>query len=120
MSLEHQSPSVHARPTLIAVLHPTDVPFVRWYQANEIAADNKYKGKQLLVTGTVASIDKGPFGGLVLRLATYNEFMSTMCDMEKSEMSQLASLQKGQQVRVLCKGRGMVLGSPSLDDCVLR
>lgn len=28
------------------------------YQANEVAADNKHKGK-LLVTGTVASIDKG-------------------------------------------------------------
>lgn len=90
------------------------------YQANEVAADAKYKGKQLLVTGTVASIGKGPFGGLILRLATTNEFMSTMCSMEKSETSDMAELQKGEQVRVLCKGRGMVLGSPSLDDCVFR
>ena len=90
------------------------------YQANEVAADNRYKGKQLLVTGTVASVDKGPFGGLVLRLATPNQFMSAMCRMERSEQSELAQLQKGERVRVLCKGRGMVLGSPSLDDCTFR
>jgi hypothetical protein len=29
------------------------------YQANEVAADDRYKGKKLLVTGSVASIDKG-------------------------------------------------------------
>jgi hypothetical protein len=27
------------------------------YQSNEVSADNKYKGKKLLVTGTVASIE---------------------------------------------------------------
>lgn len=90
------------------------------YQANEVSADNKYKGKMLLVTGTVASIDKGPFGGLILRLATPNEFMSAMADMEKSEQGQLAQLNKGDRVRVLCKGTGMTLGSPSLDDCVFK
>ena len=52
------------------------------YQSNEVAADNKYKGKQLLVTGTVASIDKGPFGGLVLQLAASNQFMSTITTAE--------------------------------------
>lgn|GEM_PF-1619068 len=90
------------------------------YQSNEVAADAMYKGKKLLVTGTVASIDKGPFGGLILRLATSNPFMSTMADMERSEQSQMAQLQKGERVRVLCKGRGTVLGSPSLDDCVFK
>jgi hypothetical protein len=90
------------------------------YQSNEVSADAMYKGKKLLVTGTVASIDKGPFGGLILRLATSNQFMSTMADMERSEQSQMAQLQKGERVRVLCKGRGTVLGSPSLDDCVFK
>lgn len=90
------------------------------YHANEVAADNEYKGKKLLVTGTVASVDKGAFGGLVLRLATANRFMSTMCRMQKSETDTLASLQKGERVRVLCTGSGMTLGSPSLTDCVFR
>lgn len=90
------------------------------YQSNEVAADNKYKGKKLLVTGTVASIDKGPFGGLLLRLASPNEFMNTTCDMENSEKGSMASLQKGETVRVLSKGTGMVIGTPQLDDCVFK
>src|SRR5690606_1693604 len=71
------------------------------YHANEVAADSEYKGKKLLVTGTVASVDKGLFGGLILRLATANQFMSTMCRMQKSETELLASLSKGERVRVL-------------------
>ena len=90
------------------------------YQANEVAADNQYKGKKVLVSGTVASIDKGPFGGLLLRLATGNEFMPTTCEMERSEQSELAQLSKGERVRVLCVCRGMVLGGPQLDDCTFR
>jgi hypothetical protein len=90
------------------------------YQANEVSADNRYKGRKVLVSGTVASIDKGPFGGLLLRLATGNEFMPTTCDMETSEQSPLAQLSKGDRVRVLCVCRGTVLGSPQLDDCTFR
>lgn len=90
------------------------------YHSNEVAADNKYKGKQLLVTGTVASIDKGPFGGLILRLATSNQFMSTMCKMNDSENATMAQLQKGKQVRVLCESAGMMIGTPSLSDCVFK
>ena len=90
------------------------------YQANEVAADEKFKGKRLLVSGKVASIDKGVMGGLHLRLATSNEFMSVMCSMEDSEKATVAKLQKGESVNVLCEGNGMVIGSPSLDDCVFR
>ncbi len=90
------------------------------YQANEVAADNRYKGQKLLVTGTVASIDKGLFGSMVLRLSTPNEFMSTMCSMESSEASSLSQISKGEQVRVLCEGSGMTIGSPSLRDCTFR
>ena len=33
------------------------------YQANEIAADNDYKGKRILVSGTISAIDKDFVGG---------------------------------------------------------
>lgn len=90
------------------------------YQANEVAADNKYKGKWLLVSGTVSSIDKSAFGALIVRLQTGNEFMSAMAEMDKSEKERVAVLNKGDQVRVLCKGRGIVIGMPSLTDCVFK
>lgn len=90
------------------------------YHANEIAADERYKGQKLLVTGTVDGVDKGPFGGFYLRLATTNMFMPIHADMEQSEKSQLMQTQKGERARVLCTCRGMVLGTPTLGDCTFR
>ena len=46
--------------------------------------------------------------------------MNTTCDMEGSAKSSMATLQKGDQVRVLCEGTGMVIGTPRLDDCVFQ
>jgi len=40
--------------------------------------------------------------------------------MNDSENAAMAQLQKGKQVRVLCEGAGMVIGSPSLRDCVFK
>lgn len=45
----------------------------RDYDANEVAADDKYRGQTLLVTGTVESIDKDMFDSLVLHLASDQE-----------------------------------------------
>ena len=39
------------------------------YEGNEIRGDNAWKNKDVEVTGTVKSIDKGPFGGLYVVLA---------------------------------------------------
>jgi hypothetical protein len=50
------------------------------YQANEVSADNKYKDRKLLVTGTVSEISKSAFGSPILSLATSNEFMSILCN----------------------------------------
>jgi hypothetical protein len=87
------------------------------YEANEVAADATYKGKALKVSGVVASIDKDFMDNVVLRLASPNEFMSTMATMEHSETARSAALNKGQTVALLCTGKGRLMGSPALDDC---
>lgn len=124
-SQQSTSPKAADKPTGTAA--PTAPPITvtslqLWndYQANEIAADAKYKGKRMLVAGTVTSIDKGPFGGLLLRLATGNQFMQTTARMDDSQESQLAQLSRGQQVHVLCTCQGIVIKSPQLDDCIIQ
>ncbi len=87
------------------------------YDANEVAADNQYKGRILKVRGTVASIDKNFRDDIVLHLASPNEFMSTMATMQKSQAAQAAALSKGERVVLICEGKGRVIGSPSLHDC---
>lgn len=90
------------------------------YKANEVAADDVYKGKSLLVSGVVHSIDKGAFGGLVVRLSSQNPFMSTMVRLEATEKDSAAALRKGDKVKVLCTGGGLTVGTPVLRGCTFR
>lgn len=87
------------------------------YQQNEVAADDRYKGKKLLVRGTVQSVDKDFLDSIIVRLATSNQFMGAMARMEDGEKSQASRLRKGEKVAVLCEGGGIVIGTPSLRDC---
>lgn len=90
------------------------------YDANEVAADNAYKGQSLLVTGSVASIDKDMFDNVVLHLKSPNEFMNTQATLEDSEKSIAASLAKGSKVALLCTGGGRIIGTPMLSDCTIK
>lgn len=89
----------------------------RQYEANEVAADNYYKGRVFRVTGTVQSIDKDFMDNIVIHLASPNEFMPTSATVDKSGASHAASLQKGQRVSLTCLVKGRIVGSPVLDDC---
>jgi hypothetical protein len=90
------------------------------YQANEVSADNKYKGKSLMVSGTVSSIDKDFLDNIVVSLKTPNEFMDVKARVDDDQKSKAASLSKGQDIKVLCTGSGMIIGSPQLEDCTIQ
>lgn len=89
----------------------------RAYDANEVAADNAYKGRVLAVSGNVSSIDKGIFDEVIVRLATPNQFNNVHASMNKTQAGAAARLSKGVRVVVLCQGSGMIIGSPTLKDC---
>jgi hypothetical protein len=101
----------------IAAQPVTAVQLFRDYHANEVSADSKYKGQQLLVTGRVAKIRKDFTDDIVLDLMTPNQFMSAMAQIQKQDHSAAANLKRGQEVVVLCKGQGLMLGSPMLENC---
>lgn len=87
------------------------------YDENEVAADEQYKGKRLLISGTVTSIDKDFLDNIVLVLKGPNQFMGTHATLEKSEKSGASSLHKGDSVTLACTCKGRIVGSPSLGDC---
>lgn len=112
-------PSAPDRPTSPAI----DVDATTlWqeYQANEVAADSRYKGKSLSVLGFVSAIQKDVVGDMLVKLRSPNEFMGTLATMAKSEAGSVAKLSKGQKVVLLCRGAGMTLGSPMLRECAVR
>jgi hypothetical protein len=87
------------------------------YQANEVAADNRYKATNLLVTGDVDGIQKDAFGNVIVLLGTSNPFLPVHARVRNSEAQQAATLSKGMTVTVSCVGDGMILGSPVAKDC---
>ena len=90
------------------------------YQANEVAADAEYKDKALAVHGVLASIDKDFTDSVVLQLRTPNEFMPVHAALKDSETQKAAALSKGGKTTLLCRGGGMVIGSPVLSDCTIQ
>lgn len=90
------------------------------YQANEVAADATYRGRRLRVTGTVHSIDKDFLDNAILQLETSDEFAPVRATLHPSHTSRAAALSRGAHVRLYCEGKGMILGSPMLDGCLIQ
>lgn len=89
------------------------------YESNEVATDEKMKGMQIEVSGSVQSIDKDFTDSIVLNLRTSNEFMPARMGLKDSEKKAAVELAKGQKVVVLCQRMTRLVGSPSGADCVL-
>lgn len=89
----------------------------RAYDGNEVAADGKYKGKRLLIAGTVDSIQSDLMDDPVVQLSA-----GTFQWVQLHGLSQqdAAALSKGQQISALCVGQGELIGFPSAADCQLR
>ena len=89
------------------------------YDANEVAADNRYKGKTLRVTGRVLSVERDANGAAVLDMVSGNPIFRTMATLQLAETQRAASLTRGNTVVVQCTGGGRVMRMPQLEDCEL-
>lgn len=108
---ESQAPAKAAEP----VIEVSTDQLARDYGANEVSADDKYKGKLLKVGGIVQEIGKDFADDPFVSLRTDNEFMPVRASFAKSALQRLASMHKGQSITLTCRGKGMVIGSPILD-----
>lgn len=80
------------------------------YKENEVAADQKYKGKVFKVTGVVENIGTDILDDVYITLETEDGFYSIQCYFSKqSEIDKVASLQKGQQITLEGRCSGMTL-----------
>ena len=91
----------------------------RDYEENEVAADNRYKGQRLRVTGTVVSIERDYDGRPVLHLFSGNPIFLTMATLNKADLPAAARLRKGTQVVVRCIGAGREMRMPQLERCLM-
>lgn len=89
------------------------------YDANEVAADNQYKGKSLRVTGRILSIEKNLMGAATLDLVSGNPVYRVIATMDAVDTPRAAALAKGDTVLVQCTGAGSFMRMPQLDKCAL-
>lgn len=83
------------------------------YRANEVAADAKYKGKILDISGTVTGIGNDILDNGYVTL--YGDgFLSVQCSFKNK--AQLAPVHQGQQVRIkgMCDG---LMGNVLIEKC---
>jgi hypothetical protein len=92
----------------------------RAYDANEVAADNQWKGKQIIITGEVAGISKDFTDAIIIQLRSPNEFMPTQAYVKETSAPKAATLQKHQKIVLTCTCTGKIMASPVLRDCVIR
>jgi hypothetical protein len=91
------------------------------YDKNELAGDQAYKDKTLVITGVVDSIESGlgdtPY--LTLRAGDEYNFSKPQAHFDKTETDSLVTLSKGDNITLKCKGNGEIMGSPMLSDCTM-
>ncbi len=68
------------------------------YKGNQVAADEKYKGKTIEVSGTITSIGKDILDTMYVSLKTGDIIGSVQCMLEDSELEKAAGLTQGQQI----------------------
>jgi tetratricopeptide (TPR) repeat protein len=91
------------------------------YQKNEIAADTRYKGKMLAVTGIVINVGKGIGDTAYVALVTGDIIFKIQCFFEKQDDAVLAQLGSGVQVTIIgwCEGK-IKEGNVVLKKCALK
>ena len=95
------------------------IDLINEYDANEFAADAKYKGKIVAVRGKISNMHK-TLGMHFLNLETVSFIMSVSCEMKKSQLPVLQTLSKDQDVLVIGEVTGSMAGlSVDMKDCAV-
>lgn len=89
------------------------------YRNNEVSAQRALEGRDLLVTGTIESIELDFMDEPVISLATGEMFESVQVDFDEGDADAVSQLSNGMRITVLCETVSEVIGTPMLDDCSL-
>lgn len=91
------------------------------YEANEVEADNRYKGKVISVTGVIGDIGKDITDNAYVLLSSGDLFgmFGVQCFFDESQEASFTSLRTGQQVAIKGRVDGK-FGNVFLKDCTFQ
>lgn len=89
------------------------------YEANEVAADQQYKGKVISITGKVKTVGKDLLKNSYVSLETSNMILSVQCFFSEKDTAALAKLSKGDTVTITGTVKGSTMNIV-VEDCKLK
>lgn len=92
--------------------------FCPLYNANEVAADEKYKNKKIAVAGTIGSIAKDVMNDPYISLQV-GYLQNVNCYFSDENNKLIAKLSKGQKVVIIGKCQGFIVGTVVLKECTI-
>ena len=98
-------------------IEATAVQYDTDYDANEVAADQKYEGKKILLTGVIDSINKDFLGNAYLVLRANNPFMGVRAELNENGKAGASSLTKNTEIFLVCDSGTRVMGSAVARSC---
>jgi len=97
-----------------SIIRITSLQLSSDYIANEVKADRSYKGKTLIVTGSIVEITKGIAGNIYIVLAGANRQRTILCEFNNEEKAAMLQKQQTVSLKGACDG---LMGSIVMNDC---
>jgi hypothetical protein len=118
---EPAAPPPAAAATRPATAEPTMTAAELWaaYGADPAAADARWKGKHVAVTGTVVDVRRDFRGQTLVRLATGDALETVHASIVVRDADPRAVPSRGQTLSLACTGAGRAIGAPRLEACRL-
>ncbi len=114
-----EGPVGYASSARQALVSATSDELQRAFEANEVAAEQAYGGRAVLIRGKVDSVNRDiantPFISLT---GGSNMFIKPVATMADGQMDYMASLKKGQQIILACDSARMLMTSAAVSNCV--
>jgi tRNA_anti-like len=88
-----------------------------YYNNNEVAADDRFKGKSILLAGVIEKISKDIFGSAYLVIDAGGILESVQASLATETGSHAGNFSPQTSIALICTGNGMILTSPMLKDC---
>lgn len=98
----------------------TSEDLAREYSDNEVAADNKYKGKTVELTGKILEIAKDFTDDAYIVLPGSNEYSADQVHCSLKNNNDIASFKKGQNITIIGIVDGSIMGSPMVKKCFIK
>jgi uncharacterized protein (DUF1330 family) len=89
------------------------------YARDAVAANQRFRGRPIVVSGTVRAIERDFDGRPVVRFSTDDSLDTVNAKLATREDARLRDLSKGRPASLGCVGRGALIGAPLLGDCSL-